>query len=79
LEECDYLLLIDRYLAKKVGKMPTLLAMLMDFIPESIAVKGNICNRAKLGNFTSSFLIRSFQNLREGFLMLIRDLILSGF
>jgi len=68
--------LIDKSLAKKGGKIATLLTMLMDFIPESIALGAVFAE-----DFAAATLIAIFiriQNLPEAFNS-YRDLVLSGF
>jgi len=69
-------LLIDRYLAKKGGKNAALLAMLMDFIPESIALGATFAIQPNLAILLAVFI--GLQNLPEAF-NAYRDLVLSGF
>jgi len=58
-------LLIDRYLAKKGGKNAALLAMLMDFIPESIALGATFAIEPNLAILLAVFI--GLQNLPETF------------
>ncbi len=69
-------MMIDIQLAKKEGQMATLLAMMMDFIPESIALGAVFA-----ADTASAILLAIFiglQNLPEAFNS-YRDLVLSGF
>jgi ZIP family zinc transporter len=66
---------IDRYLARKAGQAATLLAMLMDFIPESIALGAIFALDPKNAILLAIFI--GIQNLPEAFNS-FRDLILSG-
>tara|TARA_B100000809_G_C15123414_1_gene525211 strand:+ start:402 stop:1109 length:708 start_codon:yes stop_codon:yes gene_type:complete len=68
-------MVIDQYLAKKGGKMATLLAMLMDFIPESIALGAVFAIDRRLATLLAVFI--GLQNLPEAFNS-YRDLVLSG-
>ncbi len=56
---------IDRYLAKKGGKTATLLAMMMDFIPESIALGAVFAIRPNMAVLLAVFI--GLQNLPEAF------------
>lgn len=67
---------IDWYLAKKGGQMATLLAMVMDFIPESIALGATFAIDPEMATLLAVFI--GLQNLPEAFNS-FRDLVLSGF
>jgi ZIP family zinc transporter len=67
---------IDRFLAKKGGQTATLLAMLMDFIPESIALGAVFAIDTKMATLLAIFI--GLQNLPEAFNS-YRDLVQSGF
>ncbi len=67
---------IDRYLAKKGGQTATLLAMMMDFVPESIALGAVFALEPKMATLLAIFI--GLQNLPEAF-NAYRDLVLSGF
>jgi len=67
---------IDRYLSKKGGKMASLLAMLMDFIPESIALGAVFAADTPTAVLLAIFI--GLQNLPESFNS-FRDLVQSGF
>ena len=67
---------IDWYLAKKGGQMATLLAMVMDFIPESIALGATFAINPEMATLLAVFI--GLQNLPEAFNS-FRDLVLSGF
>ncbi|MBD8488844.1 ZIP family metal transporter [Echinicola sp. CAU 1574] len=67
---------IDRQLSKSKGKMAQLLAMLMDFVPESIALGALFASDAATGTLLAIFI--GLQNLPEAFNS-FRDLVLSGF
>lgn len=67
---------IDRFLAKKGGKTGTLLAMMMDFIPESIALGAVFASDPNTAVLLAIFI--GLQNLPEAFNS-FRDLVLSGF
>ena len=67
---------IDMYLAKKGGKNATLLAMMMDFIPESIALGATFAIEPKVAMLLAVFI--GLQNLPEAFNS-YRDLVSSGF
>lgn len=69
-------MLIDQYLNKKGGKLATLLAMMMDFIPESIALGAVFLLEPKMATLLAVFI--GLQNLPESF-NAYRDLILSGY
>lgn len=66
----------DAYLAKKGGQTATLIAMLMDFIPESIALGALFVAEPKMATLLAVFI--GLQNLPEAFNS-FRDLVLSGF
>ena len=67
---------IDRWLAKKGGQMATLLAILMDFVPESIALGSIFASDKNTGTLLAVFI--GLQNLPEAFNS-FRDMVLSGF
>lgn len=67
---------IDQYLAKSGGQTATLLAMLMDFIPESIALGAVFAAEPKMAKLLAVFI--GLQNLPEAF-NAFRDLVQSGF
>ena len=67
---------LDRYLAKKGGQTATLLAMLMDFIPESIALGAVFAIEPQMATLLA--VIIGLQNLPEAFNS-FRDLVQSGF
>ncbi len=67
---------IDRYLAEKGGKAATLLAMLMDFVPESIALGAVFAVEPEMAALLAVFI--GLQNLPEAF-SAFRDLVHSGF
>lgn len=67
---------IDRYLEKKGGQMSMLFAMLMDFIPESIALGALFAADPTTGVLLAIFI--GIQNLPEAFNS-FRDLVQSGF
>lgn len=69
-------LLIDWYLSKKGGQTATLLAMLMDFIPESIALGAVFASQSQMAKLLAVFI--GLQNLPEAF-NAFRDLTQSGF
>lgn len=69
-------LFLDEYLAKKGGQMATLLAMLMDFIPESIALGAVFAIEPNMATLLAVFI--GLQNLPEAF-NAFRDLVQSGF
>lgn len=68
-------MLLDEYLAKRGGQIATLLAMLMDFIPESIALGAVFAS-----DYSTAILLAviiGLQNLPEAF-NAYRDLVQSG-
>ncbi|PID82595.1 MAG: divalent cation transporter [Clostridiales bacterium] len=67
---------VDRYLAKKGGQTATLLAMMMDFVPESIALGAVFAIEPKMATLLAVFI--GMQNLPEAF-NAYRDIVLSGF
>ncbi len=67
---------IDRYLAKKGGQTASLLAMMMDFLPESIALGAVFAVDPKMATLLAVFI--GLQNLPEAFNS-FRDLVQSGF
>jgi len=67
---------LDRYLAKKGGQTATLLAMMMDFIPESIALGAVFAIQPSMAALLAVFI--GLQNLPEAFNS-FRDLVQSGF
>lgn len=67
---------LDQYLEQKGGKTATLLAMMMDFIPESIALGAVFAMHVKMATLLA--IIIGLQNLPEAFNS-FRDLVLSGF
>ena len=67
---------MDRYLAKKGGKTATLLAMMMDFVPESIALGAVFAIDPSMATLLAVFI--GLQNLPEAFNS-FRDLVQSGF
>ena len=67
---------LDQYLEKKGGQTATLLAMLMDFVPESIALGAVFAVDEKMATLLA--IIIGLQNLPEAFNS-FRDLVLSGF
>ena len=67
---------IDKWLASKGGQMSTLLAMLMDFVPESIALGSIFASDQKTGTLLAVFI--GLQNLPEAFNS-FRDMVLSGY
>ncbi|NRB82598.1 MAG: ZIP family metal transporter [Winogradskyella sp.] len=69
-------LFLDQYLAKKGSQTATLLAMLMDFIPESIALGAVFAIEPKMATVLGVFI--GLQNLPEAF-NAFRDLVQSGF
>ncbi len=69
-------MLLDRYLNKKGGKTATLLAMMMDFVPESIALGAVFATDSKMATLLAVFI--GLQNLPEAF-NAYRDLVQSGF
>jgi ZIP family zinc transporter len=69
-------MLVNKYLEKKGGKTATLLAMLMDFIPESIALGAVFATDTSMAMLLAVFI--GLQNLPEAFNS-FRDMIKSGF
>ncbi|MDQ7916511.1 ZIP family metal transporter [Mesonia sp. MT50] len=69
-------LILDRYLAQKGGKMSQLLAMLMDFVPEAIALGAIFATDTQTGTLLAIFI--GMQNLPEAFNS-YQDLTESGF
>ena len=69
-------MIIDQYLANKGGKTATLLAMMMDFIPESIALGAVFAIDQKTATLLAVFI--GLQNFPEAF-NAFRDLVQSGF
>lgn len=67
---------IDQYLEKKGGQTATLLAMLMDFIPESIVLGAVFAIETKMATLLAVFI--GLQNLPESF-NAFRDLVQSGY
>ena len=67
---------LDQYLAKKGGQTATLLAMMMDFIPESIALGAVFAVDSSMATLLAIFI--GLQNLPEAFNS-YRDLVQSGF
>ncbi len=69
-------MMINQYLSNKGGKSATLLAMLMDFIPESIALGAVFAIEPNMALLLAVFI--GLQNLPEAFNS-FRDLVQSGF
>lgn len=69
-------MVIDRYLANMGGQIATLLAMLMDFIPEAIALGAVFAIQPDMALLLALFI--GLQNLPESFNS-FRDLVQSGF
>jgi ZIP family zinc transporter len=69
-------MLLDEYLAKKGGQTATLLAMMMDFVPESIALGAVFAIEPATATLLAVFI--GLQNLPEAFNS-YNDLISSGF
>lgn len=67
---------IDQYLSQKSGQVATLLAMVMDFIPESIALGAVFATDPSMATLLAVFI--GLQNLPEAFNS-FRDLVQSGF
>lgn len=67
---------IDKYLAQQGTQTATLLAMLMDFVPESIALGAVFALEPQTATLLAVFI--GLQNLPEAFNS-FRDLVLSGF
>lgn len=68
-------MILDRYLSRKGGQMATLLAMLMDFIPEAIALGAVFSADVQTATLLALFI--GLQNLPESFVA-YRDLRSSG-
>lgn len=66
---------LDQYLEKRGGNTATLLAMMMDFIPESIAMGAIFATNSSMASLLA--IIIGLQNLPEAF-NAFRDLVLSG-
>ncbi|NMM47669.1 ZIP family metal transporter [Marinigracilibium pacificum] len=69
-------LFLDKYLKQKGGQVSMLLAMLMDFIPESIVLGAMFASESSSTKLLA--VIIGLQNLPEAFNS-FRDLVLSGF
>ncbi len=69
-------MLIDQFLSKRGGRTATLLAMMLDFVPESIALGAVFAVDLELATFLAVLI--GLQNLPEAFNS-YRELILSGF
>ncbi len=69
-------MIIDRYLASMGGQMATLLAMLMDFVPEAIALGAVFAIEPDMALLLALFI--GLQNLPESFNS-FRDLVHNGF
>jgi ZIP family zinc transporter len=69
-------MVLDQYLANKGGQTATLLAMMMDFIPESIALGAVFAIDQKMAKLLAVFI--GLQNFPEAF-NAFRDLVQSGF
>lgn len=69
-------MLIDRRLARSGGQQATLLAMMMDFVPESIALGAVFAIEPQMAALLAVFI--GLQNLPESFNS-FRDLVQSGF
>lgn len=67
---------LDQYLAKSKSQSATLMAMLMDFIPESIALGAVFAIEPQMATLLALFI--GLQNLPEAFNS-FRDLVQSGF
>ena len=67
---------LDQYLAARGGQTATLLAMLMDFVPESIALGAVFAIEPEMATLLAIFI--GLQNLPESF-NAFRDLVQSGF
>lgn len=68
--------ILDKIIEKKGGKLAQLLAMLMDFVPEAIALGAIFANDSKTGILLAIFI--GLQNLPESFNS-YKDLRSSGF
>lgn len=71
-----FFLFLDEYLSTRTGKVATLMAMLMDFIPESIALGATFASDVATAILLSVFI--GLQNLPEAFNS-FRDLVISGY
>ena len=69
-------MIIDQFLKEKVGQTATLLAMMMDFIPEAIVLGAVFAIELKTAMLLAVFI--GLQNLPEAF-NAFRDLVQSGF
>lgn len=69
-------LLLDRYISKRGGSGAQLMAMLMDFIPEAIALGAIFAHDPRTGLLLAIFI--GMQNLPEGYNS-FGDLLASGF
>jgi ZIP family zinc transporter len=69
-------LFIDRYIAERGGRGSQLMAMVMDFIPEAIALGAIFANEPRTGLLLAIFI--GMQNLPEGYNS-FDDLVSSGF
>lgn len=69
-------MILDRYLSKKGGQTATLLAMMMDFVPEAIALGAVFAVDLNMAMLLA--VIIGLQNLPEAFNS-FRDLVQSGF
>jgi ZIP family zinc transporter len=69
-------MVLDRYLSKKGGQTATLLAMMMDFVPEAIALGAVFVIEPNMAMLLA--IIIGLQNLPEAFNS-FRDLVQSGF
>lgn len=72
----SFFFLLDRFLSKKGGSFAQLMAMLMDFIPEAIALGAVFAHNNRLGLLLAIFI--GLQNLPESFNS-YRDLRKSGY
>lgn len=68
-------LFLDEYLERRGGNTATLLAMMMDFVPESIAMGAVFATNTSMATLLA--IIIGLQNLPEAF-NAFRDLVLSG-
>ena len=68
-------LFLDQYLERRGGNTATLLAMMMDFVPESIAMGAVFATNTSMATLLA--IIIGLQNLPEAF-NAFRDLVLSG-
>lgn len=67
--------LLDVYLSRRTGSRAQFMAMLMDFIPESISLGATFVHNQHLGFLLAAFI--GAQNLPEGF-NAFREMILAG-